>query len=60
MLTVLVFGALSDRDAAAVAEQRSNVFVKCYNGVFVLHKMILFSICFPVSVLFLAGQQLPP
>jgi hypothetical protein len=28
--------------------------------VFVLHKMILFSICFPVSVLFLAGQQLPP
>ncbi len=49
MLPVLVFGALSDRDAAAVAEQRSNVSVKFYNGVFVFHKMTLLSYSFRLS-----------
>ena len=39
VLTVLVPGALCDNDAAAVAEQGTNVSVEFYNCVFVIHKM---------------------
>jgi|AntRauTorcE11897_2_1112592.scaffolds.fasta_scaffold08730_5 hypothetical protein len=40
VLTVLVFGALCDNDAAAVADQGTNVSVKFYNCVFVIHKIV--------------------
>jgi len=43
VLTVLVFGALCDEYAAAVAEQGGNVSFKFYDCVFVIHKPILFS-----------------
>jgi hypothetical protein len=42
VLTVFVLGALCDEDAAAVAEQGSNVSVKFYDRVFVIHKPTLF------------------